>query len=219
MTAAPSALRDRLSVAATALSLELSTAQADRLLQYLALLQRWNSTYNLTSVRDPAQMLTLHVADCLALMKPLRRQLGGTAAVRLLDVGSGAGLPGVIIAALNPAVDVTCVDTVGKKAAFVQQAATELALPNLHSQHARVERLALPPFNVVCARAFASLADFTRLTRQHLGPGGVWLAMKGKRPDDELAQLPQDIDVFHVEPLAVPGMDAERCIVWLKPHP
>ena len=239
MTAAPPDLRGGLLGVAEALALEVSPAQVDALLQYLALLQRWNSTYNLTSVRDPAQMLSLHLADCLAMVKPLRRHLGGRSDARVLDVGSGAGLPGVLIAALNPGWAVTCVDTVGKKAAFVQQVATELALRNLHSVHARVEQLNAPPFNVITARAFASLPDLVKLTRQHLAPGGVWLAMNGKRPNEDLAQLaaqfqalppalspapppapPQNpIEVFHVEPLTVPGLDAERCLVWMKPRP
>lgn len=211
-------LRGGLTDAARSLGLELSVGQADALLQYLALLQRWNGTYNLTSVREPEQMLSLHLVDCLALMAPLRRHLGAQSETRLLDVGSGAGLPGVVIATLNPAIVVSCVDAVGKKAAFVRQVAAELALPNLHSVHARVERLDATPFDIVTSRAFASLPDFVKLTRPTLAPGGAWLAMKGRRPDDELAQLGSDIDVFHVEPLAVPGLNAERCLVWMKPR-
>jgi 16S rRNA (guanine527-N7)-methyltransferase len=134
-------------------------------------------------------------------------------------VGSGGGLPGAVIAVLNPAIDVTCVDTVGKKAAFVQQVAASLRLRNLHSQHARVEQMKAAAFDVVTSRAFASLTDFVALTRQHLAPAGVWLAMKGKDPVDERAALPVDIDVFHVEQLTVPGLDAERCLVWMRPKP
>jgi 16S rRNA (guanine527-N7)-methyltransferase len=213
------ALRDGLNEAAAALGLDLPAGQADTLLAYLSLLQRWNGTYNLTSVREPLQMLSLHLADCLALVAPLRRHLGARTGARLLDVGSGAGLPGVVIAALNRSVAVTCVETVGKKAAFVQQVAAELGLQNLSSTHARVERLNAAHFDIVCSRAFASLPDFVTLTRSHVAPGGVWLAMKGKRPDDELARLASDIDVFHVEQLAVPGLDAERCLVWMRPRP
>jgi 16S rRNA (guanine527-N7)-methyltransferase len=212
------ALRDGLNQVAVALDLALPIEYADALLGYLDLLQRWNGTYNLTAVREPLQMLTLHLADCLALMAPLRRHLGGRTGARLLDVGSGAGLPGVVIAALNPSMDVTCVETVGKKAAFVQQVAAELGLRNLSSAHARVERLRAAPFDIVGSRAFASLPDFVTLTRAHLAPGGVWLAMKGKRPADELARLASDIDVFHVEPLTVPGLSAERCLVWMRPR-
>lgn len=211
-------LRGSLGVAAQALGLPLSAHQADDLLKYLTLLQRWNGTYNLTSVRDLTQMLSVHVADCLALIEPLRRHLQGRAGTRLLDVGSGAGLPGVVIAALNPDVAVTCVETVGKKAAFIQQVSAELHLGNLTSVHARVERLATAPYDVITSRAFASLADFVKLTESKLAAAGVWLAMKGKRPDDELAQLGPDIDMFHVEPVAVPGLNAERCLVWMRRH-
>ncbi len=190
-----------------------------RLEDYLGLLVKWNAAYNLTAVRDPAQMRVQHLADCAAVIEPLRRQLGGVARpVRILDVGSGGGLPGVVLAAAEPAWDVTCVDTVGKKAAFVRQVAGELSLPNLHAEHARVEALRARPFDLITSRAFASLADFAGLTRPLLAPGGVWMAMKGKRPDDEIAALPADVEVVRVEPLSVPGLDAERCLVWMRPR-
>ena len=196
------------------LGLAPSAAQFQALADYLALLQRWNQTYNLTAVRDPAAMLSHHLADCLAVLAPLdaRLQKG-----RALDVGSGGGLPGMVLAIMRPALDITCVDTVGKKAAFIRQAAGQLALPNLHAAHARVEQLSLPPFDLITSRAFASLADFATLSRPLLAPQGVWMAMKGKRPGDELAALPSDVVVFHVEPLTVPGLDAERCLVWMRP--
>lgn len=200
------------------LSLDVSESQSDTLLAFLALLQRWNAHYNLTAVRDPAQMLTQHLADCLAVIGPLRRE-AGSEPVRLLDVGSGGGLPGVVIAALNPGMAVTCVDTVGKKTAFVQQAAGELRLRNLRAQHARVEQMKTPTCDVITSRAFASLVDFTTLTRQHLSERGIWMAMKGKLPAEELAALPNDIDVFHVEQLAIPQLEAERCIIWMRPKP
>ena len=216
--AAHAAALTSLHAAATALAVPLSAPQADLLFAYLAMLQRWNSTYNLTAVRDPEQMLTQHLADCLAVIQPLRR-FCGDATHRLLDVGSGGGLPGVVIAALNPQLDVTCVDSVGKKAAFVRQVAGELRLPNLHAEHARVEQLTLPPVHLVTSRAFASLADFTRLTRQHVACGGAWLAMKGKHPAEEIDGLPRDVEVFHVEQLSVPGLDAARCLVWMRACP
>lgn len=209
-------MRVGLTKVAAELALGVSPPQIDALLRYLSLLQRWNGVYNLTSVREPDQMLTLHLADCLALVGPLRKWLGPRSGTRLLDVGSGAGLPGVVIAALNPSITVTCVEAVGKKAAFVRQIAGELVLSNLRSEHSRVERLSTPPFDVITSRAFASLADFVDLTRQHLAPGGAWLAMKGKRPDEELAALPDDVELFHVEQLIVPGLAAERCLVWLR---
>lgn len=192
-------------------------ARADpRLDRYLALLAQWNAAYNLTAVREPAQMRQLHLADCLAVIEPLRRQIGDRATGRILDVGSGGGLPGVVLALAEPRWDVTCVDSVGKKAAFVRQVAADLALPNLHAEHARVEALRAPPFDVITARAFAALADLVRLTRPLLAKGGVWMAMKGKRPDGEIAALPTAIDAFHVEPLVVPGLDADRCLVWMQ---
>ena len=208
---------------ANALGLDLSEAQITQLLDFLALLQKWNKVYNLTAVRDPQEMLTHHLLDSLAAVPPLRRhvaQRGQDSAARpgarLLDVGSGGGLPGVVFAICCPEVDVSCVDTVAKKAAFIQQAAGTLGLSNLRGIHARVETLA-GPFDVVSCRAFAALADFAAWSRQALAPHGVWLAMKGKHPHDEIAALPADVGVFHVEQLAVPGLQAERCILWLRP--
>jgi len=136
--------------------------------------------------------------------------------VRLLDVGSGAGLPGVVIAICCPDITVHCVDTVAKKAAFIQQVAVSLKLPNLRGIHARVENLT-DKYDVISSRAFASLADFTTWSRNALAEQGVWMAMKGKHPADELAALPADVRVFHVEQLQVPGLDAERCMVWMRP--
>ncbi|HEY0956607.1 MAG TPA: 16S rRNA (guanine(527)-N(7))-methyltransferase RsmG [Roseateles sp.] len=208
-------MRDTLQAAATELGLELSDTQLDQLLAYLALLQKWNKVYNLTAVRDPAQMLSHHLIDSLSAIPPLLRH---GAPARLMDVGAGGGLPGVVIAICCPATDVTCVDAVAKKATFIQQVAAELKLPNLHGVHSRVEQLTTEPFGVITSRAFASLVDFTSLTRQHLAEGAVWMAMKGQHPADEIAALPADVDVFHVEQLAVPGLDAQRCIVWMRPR-
>ncbi len=191
----------------------LDAAAADRLLVYLDLLERWNRTYNLTGVRARDAMLEQHLLDCLAVLPALRRELprGG----RLLDVGSGGGLPGVVIASVAEDIEVTCVDAVGKKAAFVRQVAGALHLPRLAAVHHRVESLRAPSFDVITSRAFASLADFTRVTAQHLASGGRWMAMKGKPPAAELAELPDGIDVFHVEHL--PGLNAQRCLVWMRP--
>ena len=201
------------------LALELGDAQVHTLLAYVDWVAKWNKVYNLTAVRDPQEMLTHHLLDSLAVVAPLQRQLaavGKAAGATLLDVGSGAGLPGVVVAIACPQVRVSCVDTVAKKAAFIQQAAGTLGLSNLHGIHARVETLA-GPFDVVSCRAFAALADFTAWSRQALAPHGVWLAMKGKHPHDEIAALPADVSVFHVEQLTVPGLQAERCILWLRP--
>lgn len=183
---------------------------------YLDLLARWNRVYNLTALRDPAQMRSHHLADSQSIVAPLERHAAGRP-LTVLDVGSGGGLPGIVLAIRHPDWAVTCVDSVAKKAGFIRQVAIELALPNLQAIHARVEQM--PPVNadVVISRAFASLADFCAWTRRHLGGQGVWLAMKGRHPADEIQALPPDIEVFHVEPLEVPGLDAERCAIWLRP--
>jgi 16S rRNA (guanine527-N7)-methyltransferase len=195
------------------LGLVLADPQISQLLAYQDLIAKWNQVYNLTAVRDPQEMLTHHLLDSLAVVRPLRQHLAGRAT--LLDVGSGAGLPGVVLAIACPDLMVTCVDTVAKKAAFIQQVAVTLGLPHLKGLHARVE--ALPgPYDIISSRAFSSLPDFVKGSRQALAPQGVWMAMKGKHPQEELAALPVDVDVFHVEPLTVPDLSAERCIVWMR---
>lgn len=202
-----------------ALALDLSPAQRQALLDYLALLQKWNQVYNLTAVRDPQAMLSHHLLDCLAVVAPLRTQLTSLAVtepLRLLDVGSGAGLPGLVLAICLPELQVDCVDTVAKKASFIQQAALSLELANLRGLHARVESLT-SAYHLVSARAFSSLPDLVAGSDKALLPGGVWMAMKGKTPDEEIAALPLQAQVFHVEPLQVPGLDAQRCIVWMRP--
>lgn len=201
------------------LGLVLSDLQVQQLLLYLDLIQKWTKVYNLTAVRDPAEMLTHHLLDSLAAVPALDRQLQAqgleSASIRLLDVGSGAGLPGIVIAICRPDIMVHCVDTVAKKAAFVQQVAVTLKLPNLRGRHARVESLT-EPYDVVSSRAFASLVDFTNWSGGALAQRGVWMAMKGKHPEDEMALLPATVEVFHVEQLKVPGLDAERCMVWMR---
>ena len=200
---------------AAELGLQLTDAQFEQLLGYLALIQKWNKVYNLTAVRDPQEMLTHHVLDSLTAVAPLLRHTGGAAA-KVLDVGSGGGLPGIVLAICRPELDISCVDTVGKKAAFIQQVAASLKLPNLRGVHARVESLS-GPFDVICCRAFAALPDFVNWSRGALAPNGVWMAMKGKHPQEEIDALPQGVQVFHVEPLHVPGLDVERCMVWMRP--
>jgi len=207
------------------------------------MLLKWNQHYNLTAIRDTDAMLTQHVLDCLAILpsidcyaQVLNDRAGsedpragraapqgdacvGTqrSALRILDVGSGAGLPGVVLAAMRVHWSVTCVDSVAKKAGFVRQVAAELSLPNLHAQHSRVEHLKGPAFELIVSRAFASLADFVGCTRSQLAPAGCWAAMKGKVPSDEIAELPPDVTVFHVERIDVPGLLAQRCLIWMRP--
>ena len=229
----------RLADAAKALGIALTLGQVQKLLAYRALLLSWNRVHNLTALRTPDEALTHHLFDCLAVVPPLLRHVAGLAwhsdgadaeqapgtaarALRLpvLEVGAGGGLPGVVIAVTCPqVVQVTCVDSVAKKMAFVHQVAAQLQLTNLSAQHRRVETLREPTFALITSRAFAALPDFVRLTEPCLQPEGVWMAMKGRVPDEEIAALPPGIDVFHVEPLSVPGLAAQRCIVWMRRKP
>ena len=216
----PGGMASSLAAGIEALGLSLSEAQQQQLLAYLALIQKWNKVYNLTALRDPQEMLTHHLLDSLSAIGPLTRHLQSIPSFderscALLDVGSGGGLPGVVIAICCPRVRVTCVDAVSKKAAFVQRVAASLKLPNLKGVHARVETLS-GPFDVVCSRAFASLPDFVTWSAGALTETSVWMAMKGKLPAEEMASLPAFATVFHVEQLAVPGLDAERCMIWMK---
>jgi 16S rRNA (guanine527-N7)-methyltransferase len=204
---------DTLRAGAAAMGVALSDRQGEQLLAYGTLMLKWNKVYNLTALRDPATVLTHHLLDSLAAVAPLQREWAGKG--KLLDVGSGGGLPGVVIAIMRPDLEVSCLDAVAKKAAFVQQVSAELELPNLRGLHARVELLE-GSYEVISSRAFASLPDFFNGSMNLLASGGVWLAMKGKVPGDELAVLPKGVAVFHVEQLTVPGLDAERCIVWAR---
>ena len=187
------------------LALDLTDAQVRSLLDYQDLIGKWSKVYNLTAVRDPAEMLTHHLLDSLAAVLPLQKHLLSrglentvSSNARVLDVGSGAGLPGIVFAICCPTLSVTCVDTVGKKAAFIKQAALSLGLANLTGLHARVENI-IEPFDVICSRAFASLVDFTAWSVRALASDGVWMALKGKHPADELSMLPVGVTVFHVE--------------------
>lgn len=219
MAALEADLRATLLAGLAALQLELSESQISQLLDYQSMIGKWTRVYNLTSVRDPSEMMTHHLLDSLSVVPALQRYLlsaGLDQGSRLLDVGSGAGLPGVVIAICCPTVNVTCVDTVAKKAAFIKQAALALKLPNLSGLHARVESIT-QPFDVICSRAFASLVDFTSWSVDALASQGVWMAMKGKHPADEILALPENIAMFHVEQLKVPGLEAERCLLWLRP--
>ena len=216
---------ERLRYAAQMLGLVLTDAQLTQLLDYMRWIQKWNRVYNLTSLREPAEILTHHLIDSLSAVPPLMRHLAGLpgtnagegvgVGARLLDVGSGGGLPGVVLAICLPQLSVTCVDTVAKKAAFIQQVAAALRLPNLKGLHARVEAVQ-GGYDVVSSRAFASLVDFTNWSVNALKPGAVWMAMKGKHPEQELTALGANVVVFHVEQLKVPGLDAERCLLWMR---
>lgn len=192
----------------TQLGIDLPETTQAQLLAFRDLLLKWNKTYNLTALRDPAQAVSHHLLDSLAILPHV-----GEGA--LLDVGSGGGLPGIPLAITRPALSVSMVDTVQKKATFLQQAAIQLGLKNVTAYHARVEQLP-GQYAQISSRAFAELKLFTDLTRHLLAPGGRWLAMKGVRPDDEIAALPSDIIVEQIIPLHVPGLDAERHLILLK---
>ncbi len=217
--ASPSTLRTDLDRAAHALGIALTAEQSERLLAYVSLLQRWNAVHNLSAASDGATLLNQHVVDCLAIVEPMAARVGRDD-VRALDAGTGAGLPAAVLAIALPGWTVTAVDSVAKKVAFLRQVTGELALPNLRPIHARLEEFSLEPrCNVITSRAFSSLSQFVRQTHHLLDPDGFWAAMKGRRPDDEIQDLPAICQLFHVEPLAVAGIADARCLVWMKPNP
>ena len=207
------------------LSLDLSAPDRTRLLDYLALLVRWNSVYNLTAVRDPDAMLVQHLLDSLAVVAPLKRALDAVSTtagnVTALDIGSGAGLPAIPMAIAWPALNITTVEPVGKKSAFIQQAIATLRLDNAAAYHGRVETFAqrpLPqaPAALIVSRAFASLADFVAPLGPLAGPDTCVAAMKGQRPQDEIAALPHDWRVTDLIELKVPQLQAQRHLVLLQ---
>jgi len=208
----------RLAQACESLGIELAACRRQLLLQYLDQLQRWNRTYNLTALRDPGQMLVQHVFDSLAALPPIAEALAGTNDACVMDVGSGAGLPGVVLAVARPDWRVCCVDAVEKKTAFVNQMAGVLRLPNLSARHARVEALAPAQCDLVVSRAFASLADFAALAGHHVRAGGTLLAMKGRRPEEEILALQErePWQVQRVQALDVPELQAQRCLIWMR---
>jgi 16S rRNA (guanine527-N7)-methyltransferase len=209
------ALADKLTAGAEALQIALSAAQIGRLLDYVALLVKWNAVYNLTAVREPMQMVTQHLLDSLAALPAF------AGARQVLDVGAGGGLPGMVLAIwaaeAQPALQVALIDTVHKKTAFLTQAKAELGLANVSVHTGRVEQLpATQQFDVITSRAFAELADFIDWSGHLLAPGGRFIALKGLRPDAEIARLPAGWRVTAVQPLQVPGLNAERHLVLIE---
>lgn len=190
------------------LGIALPDEAQQKLLAFRDLLLKWNKTYNLTALRDPEQAIFHHLLDSLAILP----HIGAGA---LLDVGSGGGLPAIPLAIARPELSVSMVDTVQKKATFLQQASIELGLKNVAVHHARVEEMQ-GQYAQISSRAFAEISLFVSLTRHLLAPGGRWLAMKGLRPDDELKTLPADIAVEAIVPLTVPGLAAERHLIILR---
>lgn len=208
----------RLRAAASALRLDIDVNQQNCLLAYLDQLQRWNRTYNLTAIRDPEGMLIQHLFDSLAVVQPIKKELyKHTVHPTVVDVGSGAGLPGVVLAIMCSGATVHCVDAVEKKATFIRHISGALKLPDLQAHHVRIETLPPLQADVVISRAFASLADFARLSGRHVRPGGRLVAMKGKEPLEEIEALQTETAwrVERIEPLQVPELEAQRCLVWL----
>lgn len=209
MSAATTA-QAQLEQGAATLGIALPALAREKLLAYAALLYKWNRTYNLTALRDPEQAVPYHLLDSLAVLPYLP-------AGRLLDVGSGGGMPGIVLAIARPDLAVTLLDSNSKKSAFLQQAAIELALANISVHAGRVEQYhPAVGFAAITARAFSELADFVRLSRHLLAADGRWLALKGLWPHAEIARLPPDIAVEAVHRLAVPGVDGERHLVVLR---
>ncbi len=202
-----------------ALGLDLAGTQIDALLAYAALLLKWNRVHNLTAIRDADELLTHHLLDSLAIVPAFPAWAPAPAAdhpLRVLDVGAGGGLPGIPLAIARPDLQVTLVDAVQKKAAFLTQVALDLRLANVSARHARVESMP-GAFEVITSRAFAALADMVGWTRHLLAPGGRWLAMKAHLSAAERAALPPDVEVVAVVPLDVPGLGEVRQLVVLQP--
>ena len=206
-----SALAAPLGEGLATLQIALTLAQQETLLDYIALLEKWNRTYNLTAVREPARMLGLHVLDSLALLPHLG------AATRVLDVGTGAGLPGIVLAIAAPELKITMLDSLQKKTTFVQQAINELGLKNASVICERVENFRpTESFDVVTSRAFAELGDFVNGAGHLVAPEGRLIAMKGVHPHDEIARLPAGFQVERVIPLQVPQVEGQRHLVVVK---
>jgi len=198
-----------------ALGVTTTPAQRAQLVAFLDLLAKWNKTYNLTAIREPERMVTHHLLDALAVLP----HLPAAAGLRVLDVGSGGGIPGIPLAIVRPDWQVTLVDANHKKMAFGTQATIELKLRNVAMHAVRVEAYAPEaPFDLVISRAFADLATFAATSARHVAPGGTLVAMKGVHPDEELAELPADIEVLATPSLLVPGLDAARHIVFMRPR-
>lgn len=208
----------RIQSAMATLSMQRNGGQATLMLRYLEQLQRWNRTYNLTAIRDPERMLVQHVFDSLAVVPALSEILADRGK-HIVDMGSGAGLPGIILAICRPEWQLTCVDAVEKKVAFVRQAAGILGLDNVRALHGRIEAIDPLAADLVISRAFASLRDFAQISARHLRDSGVMLAMKGHMADDEREELERCTDwrIERMIALQVPELDAQRCLIHLGP--
>lgn len=201
-------LLEKLQQGCKALNIELSNEQYQQLLAYVVLLDKWNKVYNLTSVRDPSEMISRHILDSLVILPYL---IGKT----LLDVGTGAGLPGIPIAIVKPDMAVTLLDSNSKKTRFLQQAKAELNLSNVTVVHGRVEQAELPKFDTVTARAFSTIDDIIDLAGRHCDDAGCLLLMKGVYPEAELKAVKDGFHLQDVMSLTVPGCDGQRHLVRL----
>ncbi|MDH4182353.1 MAG: 16S rRNA (guanine(527)-N(7))-methyltransferase RsmG [Betaproteobacteria bacterium] len=213
------ALRRTLDDGIAALGLDVPAEARAQLLRYVALLAKWNGVYNLTAIREPERMVTHHLLDSLAVLPTLDELVAGREGVRVLDVGSGAGLPGLPIAIARPAWQVVLREPVQKKVAFVTQAIAELAVANAQASLGRVEELQSPPgFAIVVSRAFADLATFVHSSLAQVAAGGRLVAMKGVHPVEELRELPGSVAVERTLPLSVPGVEGARHLIVLRPR-
>ena len=194
------------------MGLSLTTAQQLLLLEYVALLKKWNSTYNLTALRDEHTMISHHVLDSLTLLPYIQH------AQTLMDVGSGGGMPGIPTAICRPDLQITLLDANTKKTSFLQQAVIELGLHNVSVASGRVEAMHDKKVDVVTSRAFAELAEFISLTKHLLNENGYWAAMKGVYPYEELEHVPASVVVEKVDKLTVPMLNAERHMVIMRPQ-
>lgn len=203
-------LAAQLAAGVAELGVEVGPDAQKKLLAYLELMAKWNRVYNLTALRNPGEWVTHHLLDSLSVLPHVQGPL-------VVDVGSGAGLPGLVLAMVRPDWNIVSVEAVDKKAAFQRQVAAELALTNVKIEGRRVEDVVLEGgADTVVSRAFSSLTDFVNLTRPLLKPGGQWAAMKGKLPEGEIAALPKDVKVRQIVELKVPRLNAERCIVLMN---
>lgn len=211
-------IQQQLKIGAEQLGLSLSTEQEQALLQFMQQLKRWNKTYNLTAIKNDEQMLSHHILDSLAVVLPLRKLFSEQKALSVLDVGSGGGLPGVVLAIMNPEWQIMCIDAVEKKTSFITLSAGILGLKNLSAKHTRIEEFIIDPVDLVISRAFASLVDFANWSGHHVADHGHLVAMKGHYIESEVQELIERSD-WHVEShesIVVPQLDAQRCLIYMQ---
>lgn len=210
----------KLSIACNTMGIVLSSEKRQKLIDYLNNLLKWNKTYNLTAIRNPEQGLIQHIFDSLSVVAPLKKyfEIKKIEAPKIMDVGSGGGLPGAVLAIAFDHAHITCVDTVEKKTSFIRQVASVLKLNNLEAIHSRVENIEPANADIVISRAFASLEDFADLSGCHVKQDGMLVGMKGKNPGEEIDALINkgQWKIEKIESLLVPDLQADRCLVWME---